>query len=156
MTLLSPPIAERSMEVKLASQKWSQLQNMISGDSQAFTDAIDLDMALLGISPSSDNDTPKLPDISSVENKSAQQTKTRLPILSGILRNTDIHGRAYASAVINGHRLKVNDRVEGFKIKKILADGVVVTSSGQSWFLSVPDVAYSRIHAAGAEKNDSQ
>jgi hypothetical protein len=30
MTLLSPPIAGRSMEVKLASQKWRQLQNKIS------------------------------------------------------------------------------------------------------------------------------
>ncbi len=156
MALLSPPIAERSMEVKLASQKWRQLQNIISRGSKAFTEVIDLDTALLGISPSSDNNKPKLANISSDENKSAQQTIIRLPILSGILRNTDIHGRTYATAVIDGHRLKVGDRIQGFKIQKILADGVVVTSSGQSWFLSAPDVEYSRVHTAAAEGNDSE
>ncbi len=156
MTLLSPPIVERSMEVKLASQKWRQLQNKISRGSEEFTEAINLDTALLGISPGPDNDIPKLSDISSDENKSAQQTKIRLPILSGILRNTDIHGRTYATAVIDGHRLKVNDRIQGFKIQKILEDGVVVTSGGQSWLLNAPDVTYSRVHAASAEKNDPQ
>ncbi len=155
MTLLSPPIVERSMEVRLASQKWRQLQNTISRGPEEFTDVIDLDTALLGISPNSDNSIPKLPDISSDENQKAQQTEIQLPILSGILRNTDIHGRAYAAAVIDGHRLKEKDRIQGFTIQKILEDGVVITNSGQRWFLSAPNVAYSRVHASGAEGSDS-
>jgi hypothetical protein len=156
MTFLSPPIAERSMEVRLASQKWRQLQNKITLDSEEFTEVIDLDTAFLGISPNSDHNISKLPDISSDENKKAQQTEIQLPVLSGILHNTDIHGRAYATAVIDGHRLKENDRIQGYTIQKILENGVVVTNSGRRWFLSAPNVAYSRVHASGAEGNESK
>ena len=156
MTLLSPPIAGRSMEVKLASQKWRQLQNKISQGSKEFTKGIDLDAALMGVSPAADNNMAKLPDISSDEKNKAQQTEIQLPVLSGILRNTDIHGRGYATAVIDGHRLKENDNIQGFTIGKILEKGVVVTRSGRRWFLSAPNVAYSRVQVAGAQRNDSQ
>ena len=156
MTLLSPPIAGRSMEVRLASQKWRQLQNSIDRGSEEFTKIIDLDMALLGIPANPADNIPKLPDISSDENKKVQPSEIQLPILSGILRNTDIHGRAYATAVIDGHRLLENDRIQGFTIQKILEDGVVIAGSGQRWFLRAPAVAFSRVHVAGAKGTDSQ
>jgi hypothetical protein len=155
MTLLSPPIAGRSMEIKLASQKWRQLQNIISQDSDEITKIIDLDTALLGRF-SEPEKKAKLPDISPDQNKKIRHTETQLPILSGILRNTDIHGRSYASVVIDGHRLKENDRIRGFKIQKIKEDGVVITDNGQTWFLSVPNVAYSRVHPTGVEGKQSQ
>ncbi len=103
MTLLSPPITERSMEVRLASQKWRQLQNKISRGPEESMEVSDLDTTLLGISPNFNSNIPKLPDLSSDDNNKAQPTEIQLPILSGILRNTDIHGRAYATAVIDGH-----------------------------------------------------
>ena len=156
MTLVSPPIVGRSMEVKLASQKWRQLQNTISRSLNESIKAIDLDMALLGEFASSNHNLNGPPDITSEENKKVQQTEIHLPILSGILRNTDIHGHAYATVIIDGHRFKENDRIKGFKIQKILEDGVVVTSSGKQWFLSAPDIAYSRVHASGAEDNGSE
>ena len=152
MTLLSPPIPGRSMEVKLASQKWRQLQNKISQRIASSKNTINLDTALLGVFDSSNNSLPKPSGVTLEEDKKVQQTENHLPILSGILRNTDIYGRVYATAVIDGQRLKENDRIQGFKIKKILEDGVVVTNSGKQWFLSAPDVTYSRIHASGAEK----
>ena len=156
MTLLSPPIVGHSMEVKLASQKWRQLQNLISPGSEAPTDAVDLETALLGVPPGTVNVTTEKPEIPTDEDQKAQQAKIQLPVLSGILRNTDIHGRAYATAVIDGQRLKENDKIRGFRIRKILEDGVVVTNNGRSWFISTPNVAYSRVHASGAEKKDSQ
>ena len=156
MTLLSPPIPGRSMEVKLASQKWRQLQNKISQRIASSTKVINLDTALLGVFDNSNNSLPEPPGATLEENKNDQQTEVHLPILSGILRNTDIYGRAYATAVIDGRRLKENDSIRGFKIQKILEDGVVVTHSGQRWFISAPDVAYSKVHAIGAKNNDSQ
>ena len=156
MTLLSPPIAGRSMEVKLASQKWRQLQNKISQSIASSTKVINLDTALLGVFESSNASLPEPPGVTLEEDKKVQQTENHLPILSGILRNTDIYGRVYATAVIDGQRLKENDRIQGFKIKKILEDGVVVTNSGKQWFLSAPDVSYSKVHASGAENKDSQ
>ena len=144
------------MEVKLASQKWRQLQNKISQGLEESMEIIDLDSALAGIFSNRDDDIPKLPDTTSAQNKNELQVDIQLPILSGILRNTDIHGREYVTAVIDGHRLKEKDRIQGFKIQKILEDGVIVTSSGRSWFLNAPDVAYSRVHTAGAEGNHSQ
>ena len=156
MTLLSPPVVGRSVEVKLASQKWRQLQNKISQGLEESIEIIDLDSALLGITSNPDDDIPKLKVKSSAENKMAQQSEIQLPILTGILRNTDIRGRTYATAVIDGRRLKENDRIQGFKIQKILKDGVVVTGGGRRWFLRAPNVGYSRIHASGAKGNDSK
>jgi hypothetical protein len=156
MTLLSPPIPGRSLEVKLASQKWRQLQNKISQRIASSTKVINLDTALLGVSDSSKNGLPESPAVTPEENKKVQQKENHLPILSGILRNTDIYGRVYATAVIDGQRLKENDKTQGFRIKKILEDGVVVTNSGKQWFLSAPDVSYSRIHASGNENKDSK
>jgi hypothetical protein len=156
MTLLSPPIVERSMEIKLASQKWRQLQNMVSRSSKEISKVIDLDTVLLGIPPNPAKNKPKRPDITSEENKKVQQPKTQLPTLSGILRNTDIHGHRYATAVIDGHRLKENDKIQGFKIHKITQDGVIVTNGGQRWFLSAPKVSYSRVHATSIEGKDFQ
>jgi hypothetical protein len=157
MTLLSPPIAGRSMEVKLASQKWRQLQNKISQSIETSTKFINLDTALLGgVFDSSNNSLSEPPGVTLEENKTVQQTELDLPTLSGILRNTDIYGRAYATAVIDGQRLKENDRIQGFKIQEILEDGVVVTNSGKRWFLSVPDVTYSRVHASGVQNKDSK
>ena len=156
MTLVSPPIVGRSMEVKLASQKWRQLQNTISKSLNESLKVIDLDMALLGELASSKNNVEGSPDVTSEENKKIQQTEIHLPILSGIIRNTDVHGHAYATVIIDGHRFKENDRIKGFKIQKILEDGVVVTSSGKQWFLNAPDIAYSRVHASGAKGNASK
>jgi len=156
MTLLSPPIAGRSMEIKLASQKWRQLQNIISQGSEASTEVIDLDKALMGSWAKSDEKGPKPPDISSEADKRDQQTIIRLPTLSGILRNTDIHGHATATAVIDGQWLKVDDTILGFKIQKIQEDGVTITSKGQSWFLSAPEVSFSRLRTSRSKGKDSQ
>jgi hypothetical protein len=145
------------MEVKLASQKWRQLQNKLSQSLVESTQAIDLDTALLGAPPDSGKKKPpKLPDVDPDENQTATQTKIKLPSLSGILRNTDIHGRASAAAVIDGHRLKENDIIQGFRIRRILEDGVELSSSGQTWFLRAPDVVYSRVHATSGEGKASQ
>ncbi len=144
------------MEVKLASQKWRQLQNKISQRINPPPKVIDLDRALLGVFNGSNNNLTGPPGISIEENKEDDQAEVHLPVLSGILRNTDIYGRAYATAVIDGRRYKENDRIQGFKIQKILKDGMIVTHSGQQWFISAPDVAYSKVHATGAKNNDSQ
>ena len=156
MALLSPPITGRSMEVKLASQKWQQLQDKISQDSEAYLEAIDLDMALLGTFTNSDRIKSRPPDNSSAKADSEQPTKIKLPTLSGILHNTDIHGREFAIAIIDGRRLKESDSILGFKIRKIKDDGVVVTSNGQRWFLKAPKVPYNRIHVSSIENDSSK
>jgi hypothetical protein len=144
------------MEVKLASQKWRQLQNKVAQRIESSTKVINLDTALLGVFSSSNDNLPEASSDTLEENKKVQKTEIHLPILSGILRNTDIYGRAYATAVIEGQRFKENDKVQGFKIQKILEDGVVVTNSGQRWLLRAPDVAYSRVYSSGAKDNDTQ
>ena len=156
MSLLSPPMVSRSMEVRLASQKWRQLQNIISQSSEKMTPAIDLDTAFGKIPPVVEKEIPVQPDQSPAENNEIQHAKMQLPTLSGILRNIDIHGRAYAVAVIDGHRLRENDQMDGFTVQKIKKDGVVIARNGQTWFLGAPDVAYSRVHPNRSVGNDAQ
>ena len=74
MTLLSPPIAGRSMEVKLASQKWRQLQNKISQSIASSTKVINLDTALLGVFDSSNNSLSEPPVVALEDNNKIQQT----------------------------------------------------------------------------------
>ena len=143
------------MEVKLASQKWRQLQDKISHGDGEYLEAVDLDMALLGIPADSDSNNPEPASIPPTDLKDVEQTKIRLPVLSGILQNTDIHGRAFALAIIDGHRLKTSDKIRGFKVQKISNDGVVVARDGRKWFLSAPRVPYTRVQVSGAESDGS-
>jgi hypothetical protein len=153
MILLSPPITGHSMEVKLASQKWRQLQDKISQDSKEHLEAIDLDMAFFRKAPNSESVNSEPPDIPVAKVDNVQPTTINLPILSGILHNTDVHGRAFALAIIDGQRLKVNDKIQGFKIHKISGNGVVVARDEQQWFISAPKVPYNRIHGAGVSSD---
>lgn len=153
MVLLSPPISGRSTEVKLASQKWQQLQNKISQRSKVFIEDIDLDTALLRTSSNSGSIKHSPVVISSNGEEIVRHVTIKPPIISGILRNTNIHGQAYSLAIIDGHRFKENDRVQGFRIQQIKDDGVVVTRGNQKWFIRAPNVSYSRVHASGSKGN---
>jgi hypothetical protein len=48
--------------------------------------------------------------------------------------------------------LKESDKVRGFKIQKIMENGVSVSRNGQSWFLSTPEVRHTRVHGIGVAK----
>ena len=149
MFLLSPPISERSSEVKLASHKWEQLRYKISGVSKIFVSNIDLDKALLGKSSDTESSKPQAVVISATEEKKVNRENIRLPVLTGILSRTDIYGRATALAILDGQRLKENDKIRQFKIRKIKDNGVVVTRGNRRWFISAPDVPYTRLPASG-------
>lgn len=146
--LLSPPMSERSAEVKLASQKTHQLQHKISHISNEFIEDIDLDRIFLGISSKTVEDKAEPVITASSKNKKAHPKPMQLPTLSGILRHMDVHGKKIALAIIDGRRFKENDKVQGFKIQKIKNDGIVVTHSGQRWFLSAPTIPYSKVHTS--------
>ena len=156
MFLLSPPISERSTEVRLASHKWEQLRQKISSVSKPFVNNIDLDVAFLGTPSDTENLKPKAVVISTAEEKKEIRETIQLPVLTGILSRTDIYGRATTLAILDGQRLKVNDKIRQFRIRKIKDNGVVITRGKKRWFISAPDVPYTRLPASGPGSQGSE
>ena len=156
MFLLSPPISERSTEVRLASHKWEQLRHKISRVSKTIVNNIDLDVALLGTSNDTDKGKPQVAVVSTAEEKKPNREEIHLPVLTGIMSRTDIYGRAMNLAILDGQRLKENDKIRQFRIRKIKDNGVVVTHGKKRWFISAPDVSYSRLSASEAASQGSE
>jgi hypothetical protein len=149
IAVLNPPVAGQSEEVKLASHKWRRLQKEFSTAATGVVEAVDLDLDLLKATVESELPVPKVASVVPKTQKPAHIKRIKLPILSGILRSTDIHGNSSAFAIIDGKRFKENDRVKGFRIQKIQDDGVVISREERKWILEAPDVQYSHIDAVG-------
>lgn len=156
MAVLSPPVAGQSEEVKLASHKWRRLQKKFSLATTGILQVVDLDLDLLKATFEAKLSTPKVLSATPKLQKSTQNKRIKLPVLSGILRSTDIHGKSSAFAIIDGKRFKENDRVEGFRIQKIQDDGVVISRAGRVWVLKVSDVQFSYVNSSRRQNNNDQ
>lgn len=143
VNLLGMSVTGQSPQVKLASEKWRQLQDKMSHTVKEMADKVDLDLAFTKFSSHFKHQNPTdLVAEFAQETRSDPQT-LRLPKLSGILRGMDINGNVYALAVIEGRRIREKDTVSEFKVQKIEEKGVVLSKGGRSWFLKAPEVSYS-------------
>jgi hypothetical protein len=146
MAVLSPPVAGQSEEVKLASHKWRRLQKKFSHATSGILQVVDLDFALLKDTGESTLSTQKAASASFKLQKEACKKHMKLPVLSGLLLSTDVHGKSSAFAIIDGKRFKENDHVNGFKILKIHDDRVVISRAGQISILNAPDVQFNSVN----------
>jgi hypothetical protein len=156
IAVLSPPVAGQSEEVKLASHKWRRLQKKFSLATTGILQAVDLDLDLLKATFEAKLSTPKVLSATRKLKKTMQNKLIKLPVLSGILRSNDIHGKSFAFAIIDGKRFKENDRVKGFRIQKIQDDGVVISRAGRVWVLKVPDVQFSHVNSSRRQNNNNR
>ncbi len=66
-----------------------------------------------------------------------------LPRLSGILRTATRHGQEEFSALFEGKVHSPGDRLQGFVLEKISAEGVVLSREGRRRFIPAPEVYFS-------------
>ena len=69
-----------------------------------------------------------------------------MPLISGIVQNSDLQGNIRSVVVINGKRFYENDRWGDLRIVKIKADGIMLARGGRRWFVAAPRVQSSRYH----------
>ncbi|MFZ0613653.1 MAG: hypothetical protein WAM73_15555 [Desulfobacterales bacterium] len=155
MGLLSMPVSGQSVQVRLASEKWRQLQDILSLTAKEMAVDIDLDQAFTQVSAHFEARPAGGPDVGTAGASATQKPEDQLPKLAGVIRSRGIGGNVEAMAVIEGRRYKENDRVREFRVKTIEEKGVVLTRGGQRWFLQAPDVFFSsnrQAETAGGEQ----
>jgi hypothetical protein len=150
-TLLSMPVSGQSAQVKLASEKWRQLQDKMSQTVKEMAGKVDLDLAFTKFSSLFEHQKSNDLDLQMAQETRKEPQIQHLPKLSGILRCMDINGNAYALALIEGRRFQEKDTVREFRIQKIEEKGVVLTKGGRRWFLKTPEVSYSYNHEPKAQ-----
>ena len=143
MTLLSMPMSGQSAQVKLASEKWRQLQDKMSQTAKEMADNMDLDLVFIKFSSNFAHQKSNALEPGIAAEAQTEPHIIQLPKLSGILRCMDIKGNVYTLAVIEGRRFREDEQVREFRIQKIEEKGVVLAKGGKSWFIKTPEVSYS-------------
>ncbi len=140
LSLFDPSFVGHSEAVKLASQKWRQFeeQNALAKD---ITAAVDLDLILSKFLPRflKQEQTAALSQNVGEE----ESVGVQLPVLTGIIRFSDVHGNMRLLAVIEGNTYPEKAQVQGFSINDITEDGVVLSKAGIKRFVPAPEVHFS-------------
>ena len=135
--LLNPIIIGSSEEVRLSSRKWQQLEERGTLVMKENWDDSDIKLIVSAFMP--DHYKPTLDILIQKEKKS----EIILPKLTGLMQVSDINGKIYFIAIIEGKRLVEKDEIKGFKVKKISKKGVALQKVGKSWFIPAPEVQFS-------------
>ena len=142
-SLFNPSLVGRSIEVKLASQKWRQFEERSSLAAKNALD-FDLDQILSRVIPGfqkQEKRTSRPQAVEGVAGKNAIGTK--LPSLAGIMGFTDVNGNKQLLAVIEGRAYPEKAQIQGYTIQEITQKGIVLKKAGTDWFVSAPEVYFS-------------
>jgi hypothetical protein len=144
-SLLAPPVAGYSPEVKSIISKRHQLDAQVSAARQSMKQ-IDLTGITAGVDqlPEKKENAGTEPPQSSAPTTDAAVTEkeTLLPQLQGIFRVSDIHGNVKLRALLEGKILREKDQIGIFTVERISDKGIVLTKDERSWFLQTPDVPF--------------
>ncbi|MFZ0726553.1 MAG: hypothetical protein WAM61_12250 [Desulfobacterales bacterium] len=154
MGLLSMPVSGQSVQVRLASEKWRQLQDILSLTAKELAEDVDLDQAFTKLSAEFEARPAGAPDAGTAPVSETKTPAEQLPKLAGVIRCRGIRGNVEAMAVIENRRYKEGEWVREFRIETIEEKGIVLTKEGQRWFLKAPDVFFSFNRQAGTAAGD--
>ena len=67
----------------------------------------------------------------------------KLPDLTGIVKNFDVHGKIRLLAMLDGLILSEQKIINEFKVEKITEKGITLKKGEQSWYIQAPEVVFS-------------
>ncbi len=155
MSMHNPKILGRSIEAKLASQKWQQLEKSEPSDPGKSLADIDVDPILSKFTQGFHKQVQRIKlsvlkrepetgkEIEDIQKEVEEEIEISPPSLKGIAQISDVQGNVYSVAIIEGKRVREKESVQGFAVQKITDKGVVLTKAGKSWFIPTPEVHYS-------------
>jgi hypothetical protein len=137
MSFLDPELPGQSKVVKVAREKWQQLENKTSLAMTESFDNINLDRIFANLTPVSHKQKKRasIPRSQPVKEK---KIKIKLPGLTGVMQISDANGNTKSLAVINGKCLAEGERVLGFTVQEISKEGIILIRGGTSWFVPTP------------------
>ena len=142
-SLFSPPVVGRSIETRLASQKWLKLEEKLALAQKEAIGDIDLEPIVAKFMLEADKEKKQSPQLQVEPTPLTAEIEVKPPELTGIMKVSDSHGNERWFALIQGRRLQEEDSVSGFTIQKITNKGVVIEKKGETWFLPTPEIYFS-------------
>lgn len=130
--LFDRPLAKRSEGLKRASIKWEQLKGTTGSPLNDLPESAALENALARPEPAMQQEA--LP---------AEPSSDPLPVLTGILQVAGISKDPGFIAIMEGKRLKKQDKIRDFTVDSITAKGVVLAKNGRTWFIPEPNIFFS-------------
>lgn len=147
-SLLAPPIAGYSPEVRSVIGKRHQLADQVAALRQAVKQ-VDPTWITAGVDrlpekrQEEDAGALQPAEPPAHEKTAGNESEMRLPRLQGVLRVSTIGGKAKLRALLDGNIFSENDRIGNFMVQQISDKGVMLTNDDGSWFLQTPDVSFS-------------
>ncbi len=136
MSLFDTSLVGNSEAVRLASSKWRQFEELqVKASKKAHT--IDLNMIFTKFLPD------KIPPANAGVVSEKETQADTLPVVSGIVALSDVHGSRLLYATIDGATYPENAEVQGYTIEAITQKGVLFTRYGKRNFVPKPEVYYS-------------
>jgi hypothetical protein len=142
-SLFSPPLVGRSIETRLASQKWLELENKLALVGKGAIGDIDFEPIVSRFTPNWADEKKQPPQLKVEPTQFEEEIEIKPPVLTGIMKISDSHGKVRWFALIEGRRLKENETVRDFTIKKITKKGVEIARKGETWLLQTPEIYFS-------------
>jgi hypothetical protein len=142
-SVFSPPIVGRSIETRLASQKWLKLEEKLALIQKEAIGDIDFEPIVAKFMLEAEEEKKQSPQLQVEPTQLSIEIEVKPPELTGIMKISDSHGNEQWFALIQGRRLQEKDSVSGFTIQKITNKGVVIEKKGETWFLATPEIYFS-------------
>jgi hypothetical protein len=145
LPLLDEPLAGYSSGALQASRAFQQYRRLMGAE----TDKISSVMKILAqrfaisepkINPAARLEKEKRP--ATVEKK-VKRPLVRLPVLAGIVNSRSAAGQVYRMALLDNGVFSEGEMLRDFTIRKISADGVLLTKGKKTWLLKRPEIDYS-------------
>lgn len=147
--LINPELLGRPVGVKLASQKWQELENLHQARRRSAVGQLNPDHVLPNLtrgfvqhemflepkakSGAADAEAPPQPVDSSMP----------LPVLAGIVQTVDARRGIRWQAYLNGDLYRPGDVIDGLRVMSISVEGVRLGKADRRWFLAAPPVGFS-------------
>ena len=130
----SPPPPSR--DLRDIRRQWQELEESSVRAAKQVVNQLDIERILAKFKPGIE-DRP--------QGDQAPEQAPGLPQLTGILRISDVKGNIQTFAVLEGRRVRKNETLQGYTVRDVTKQGVVLEKEGETWSLPVPEGRFSLI-----------
>ena len=123
--------------------KWKDfLKNQNSAKNNK-TDPIDYDRLFSKFTKKSNSTLEPAAIQEETQKSPVKKVEPKLPVLTGIVKSFDVYGKIRLLAMLDGLVLSEQETINEFKVEKITEKGITLKKGKQSWYIQVPEVAFS-------------
>lgn len=145
ISLVDEPLAGYSPGVQQTDRGLQQYRQMLSAKSEKLSSGLEL-LAQRFTATVPKHGPPEAVDQKKAPVKVAKRPTIEtvsLPVLAGIVTSRSAAGRVHRLALLDSGIYSEGETFQDFTIRKISADGVLLSKGKQSWFIERPKITYS-------------